>query len=298
MLHAHTRNPNSKIHTQFIGAQYNELTQIHTSKIHSFNNQITTIMKNLLLFSLALLMSASLYSQRNNNADYWNTWRYTAKDGMEQQFMEAAAKKTAMFNKTPETAIVTYRIITGPNTGTFERVESGKSPADYDLDRSAEGKHWNDNVAQFVAKANGQVRWRRLVGESYDADPDDNTPAKYVRRTTFSVKADKIMHFRRMMERVSKVAAKRGWQASRHLFRLENGGNRNEFVLAVTFDTYKRAVSNAPENETTFEEDFNEMFGYGSFEEDAQNFDESLEMWGEFVEMLVLVPEMSTGMME
>ena len=72
-------------------------------------------MKKLLL--LGLLISISINGQRNKNADYWNTWQYTAKDGMVQKFEEAAAKKTAMFNKTPETAIITYRVVTGSNTG-------------------------------------------------------------------------------------------------------------------------------------------------------------------------------------
>jgi len=74
-------------------------------------------MKNLLL--IALLVSASIYGQRNDNAEYWNTWEYTAKDGMQQKFEEAAAKKTALFNKTPETAITTYKIVTGPDSGTY-----------------------------------------------------------------------------------------------------------------------------------------------------------------------------------
>ncbi len=73
----------------------------------------------------------------------------------------------------------------------------------------------------------------------------------------------------------------------------------NEFnldaVLAEGFDTYKRAEE--PENENTFEEDYNELFGWGSLDEDWQNFDGSLEYWGEQVDMLKLVPEMSTGMM-
>jgi hypothetical protein len=80
-------------------------------------------MKNLLLFTLVLVISASLYGQRNDKSDYWNTWEYTPKEGMQQKFMEAAAKKTAMFNTTPETAIITYKVVTGSNSGMFVRVE-------------------------------------------------------------------------------------------------------------------------------------------------------------------------------
>ena len=253
-------------------------------------------MKNLLLFTLALVMSASLYSQRNDRSDYWNTWEYTAKDGMQQKFMEAAAKKTALFNTTPETAIITYKVITGSNSGMFVRVESGKSPASYDLDRSAEGNYWNENVAKYVAKNGGQVRWQRLNNGSYNYDPENSSPAKYVERTFFNVKADKILHFRRFMTRLSKVGEKRAWKGSRVLFRLISGGNRNQFVLASTFDTYKR--TDQLTNENTFEEDYNELFGWGSLDEDSRNFDTSLEYWGEQKETMQLVPEMSTGMMK
>ena len=97
-------------------------------------------MKKLLLFSMILLLSTSIYAQRSNNTNYWNTWEYTVKEGMQDDFEKAAAKKTAMFNKTPETAIITYRIITGPDSGTYLRAEGNKSAADHDLDRTAEGK--------------------------------------------------------------------------------------------------------------------------------------------------------------
>ncbi len=252
-------------------------------------------MKKLLLITMVLLLSTSIYAQRNNNPVHWNTWEYTAKDGMRQDFEKAAAKKTAMFNKTPETAIMTYRIITGPDSGSYLRVEANKTAADYDLDRTAEGNYWNENVAKYVAKDKGQVRYRKLNNGSYDPDPENNTPSKYVSRTTFNVKADKLLHFRRAMTRLAKVAEKRGWEDTRSLFRLVSGGNRNQFIYAVGFDTYKRAES--PEIETTMEEDYNELFGWGSWDEDWQNFDASLEYWGEQRDMLQLIPSMSTGMM-
>jgi hypothetical protein len=249
-------------------------------------------MKKLVFFTMAILMSISIYAQRSDNSDYWNTWEYTPKDGMREDFEKAAAKKTAMFNKTPETAIYTYRIITGPSSGTYVRVESNKTAADYDLDRSAEGKHWDDNVSNLVAKNSGQVRWVRLNNGTYNYNPESNSPAKYVQRTTFNVKADKVNHFRRFMSRIADVMEKRGAQTTRILFRLESGGNRNQFVVATTFDTYKREES--PEQENTFREDYNDMFGWGSIEEDSENFDASLEYWGEQVETMQFVPEMST----
>lgn len=110
-----------------------------------------------------------------------------------------------MFNKTTETAILTYRIITGPNSVTYICLETNKSPDDYDLDRSAEGKYWDANVSSFIANNGGQVRWNKLKDGTIDYDPENKTLTKYVQRTTFNVKTDKIMHFRRLMSRVTKV---------------------------------------------------------------------------------------------
>ena len=253
-------------------------------------------MKKLVLFTTALLLSASIHAQRNDNAEYWNSWEYTPKEGKTADFEAAAAKKTATFNTTDKTAIITYKIITGSSSGTYVRVESGKKPADYDLDRSAEGKYWSENVAKFVARTSGQVRWSLLNNGSLNYKPG-SAPNKYVVRTTFNVKADKVNHFRRFMSRIAQVMEKRGFTESRLLFRLVSGGNINQFIVAVGYDTHKR-TEEVVEQENTFREDYNEMFGFGSIEEDSANFDASLEYWGEQRETLQLVPEMSTGMMK
>ena len=244
---------------------------------------------------MVLLISTFIYAQRSNNAIYWNSWEYTAKDGMREDFEKAAAKKTAMFNNTPETAIMTFRIITGPDAGNYFRVQGNQSAADYDRDRSAEGKYWEENVAKYVANSKGHIRWQRLNNGSYDPDPENTAPNKYVSRTFYNVKPDKVHHFRRAMYRISKVAEKRGWEG-RTLYRLHSGGNRNLFVLAQGFDTYQRAATE--ELETTAREDYDELFGWRSWEEDWQNFDASLEYWGEQRDLMQLVPELSSGMMD
>ena len=253
-------------------------------------------MKKLLFLSMALVFSTTIDAQRNSKSNYWNTWEYTAKEGMEKSFEKAAAKKTELFNKTPQTAIITYKVITGADSGNYLRVEANKKPADYDLDRSEEGKYWDENVSKFVVKNAGQLRYIQLEEGSYDPNPESTTPSKYVYRVFYNVKADKVLHFTRAMERIAKVAKKRKWEAQRTLFRLISGGNRNQFIMAVGFEKYQRA--DETESDTTAKEDYDEMFGRGSWEEDWNNFDASLEYWGEQTDMLQLVPSMSTGMMK
>ena len=250
-------------------------------------------MKKLFLFSMALLISASIFGQRNDNSEYWNTWQYTPKEGMAQKFRDAAAEKTNKFNNTPENAMATYRVITGRNTGSFLRVQTNKKPADYDIDRSSEGEYWAENVSKYVGRSHGHVRWQRLNNGSYNYDPATAKPAKFVYRTMFDVKADRVTHFRRFMSRTAKIMEKRKYDGSRALFRVVSGGNRNMFVTGIPFNTFKQAPQ--PEQEQSFRDDYDDLYGYNSFAEDLQNFTASLEGWGEYRETLEFEPELSAG---
>lgn len=154
-------------------------------------------MKNLMIV-LALIFCANLYSQRDAENDYWNSWRYTPKQGMATEFEAAVAKKMKIYNATPETAMFTYKITTGKNSGTYERVEPMKYPKDYDIDRSGEMQYWQKNVSKFLEKSSGQIRWDRINNATLRWDPENpKTPSKYLERTTYDVKPGKIMHFRR-----------------------------------------------------------------------------------------------------
>jgi len=68
------------------------------------------------------------------------------------------------------------------------------------------------------------------------------------------------------------------------------------FVIVRGWDKYQDQPWS--EHDNTFEEDYNEQFGWGSFREDQQNFDASLESWGEMTETMELVPSLTTGMMK
>jgi len=237
-------------------------------------------MKKQLLIILTFCLSTVVFGQRNSKQEYWNTWRYTPKADMVQKFESAVALKTKTFN--------------GPNTGTYERVEGNKKPTDYDMDRSVEAAYWDKNVSKYIANEEGQKRWTRLNNGSYNFNPETDAPSKYITRTVFDVKADKIMHFRRFMYRITEILKLREIDVSVLLFRLESGGNRNQFVRVVGFSSYERVMKSS---ETTWEEDYNKLFGWGSWSEDIANLDSSIEMYGEKVETLQLVPELSSGMM-
>ena len=255
-------------------------------------------MKKLFLFSLALAISVSMFSQRSSgdNAVYWNVWQYQAKEGKVQDFMEAAAEKTAKFNATPERAMSTYRIATGRNTGTFVRISGPHKAADFDVDRSAEGKYWQENVGKYVGNNLGLQRWVQLNDATMNFSPGEGSPANYFEQTFYDVKQGKVGDFRRFQYRVVENMKKRNVPARRALFRLISGGNTNLFVVVTFFDTYKQEPN--PQNENRWEDDYNDLFGRGSWDQDLENYRASFEDWGVMRETLQLIPQMTTGMMQ
>jgi hypothetical protein len=251
-----------------------------------------------LITGFALLFCVSVFAQRNANNDYWNSYRYTPKKGMVAEFESAVVKKMKKFNNSPGTTMITYRIITGRNSGTYERVESMKYPKDYDVDRSAEYEYWEKNVSQFVEKSDGQIRWDRINNVTLNWDPEEpGKPSRYLERTTFDVKPGGIMHFRRFALRTTKTLEKRGVKGTQLMFRCISGGSDNMFVRVRGWENYQDDWR-GPEQSNTFMEDYDELFGWGSYIEDRENFNNSLESWGERTETMELVPSLTTGMMD
>ena len=92
-------------------------------------------MRKIFLFLLTSLISFSGYSQEVfQNWEYWNTWTYKPKSNMISKFEEAASKKTKKFNTSNDNLIVTYKIVTGQNNGTYLRIQPFQKSKDYDKD--------------------------------------------------------------------------------------------------------------------------------------------------------------------
>jgi hypothetical protein len=252
-------------------------------------------MKNL-LFGFTLLFSLVLFAQTNENNDYWNSWRYTPKQGMTAEFEAAVAKKMKTFNSTPETAIMTYKVVTGRNSGTYERVEGMKYPKHYNMDRSAEGEYWQKNVAKFVENNSGQMRWDRLNNLTLNWDQDNpGKPSKYLEKKTFDVKPDGRMHFRRFMNRTTQIMKKRGYLKTQLVFRCISGGSDNTFIRVRGWNDYEdNSYDESSENSSSFRDDYDQEYGWGSFNEDLTSYQNSIQIFGELTETLELVPSLST----
>ena len=243
-------------------------------------------MNKQLMTALLCAMMSVAYAQRGANAEYWNTFHYKAKDGMEKKFLAAAAKKTQKFNATRDNLIVTYQISTGNQAGVYERIMPWQSSARFDRDASKELEYWATNVAPYASPVGGQQVWQRMKWADVNIQ-EGRAPYKYLSKTTYIVKHTHRGHFSRFISRTGKVMETRWPDQGRVLLRLHSGGQRNMFVSYVGFDTYENPNK---EPEASFEDQYNEMFGWGTFETDLELYEASIEMIvGEQRETLTLV---------
>tara|TARA_Y100000816_G_scaffold277554_1_gene247845 strand:- start:74 stop:820 length:747 start_codon:yes stop_codon:yes gene_type:complete len=245
-------------------------------------------MKKTLLFLFSIILS-NTYGQRNPDAEYWNTFHYKAKPAMEDKFIQAAAKKTKKFNATAENLIVTYKIMTGQNAGIYERIMPFQTSERYDRNVSSELKYWADNVLPYAESVGGQQIWERQKWADVNVD-ESSPPYKHLIKNIYVVKQTHVEYFGRWAERIGKVMKKRRPDSSRIVLSLVSGGRPNTFVSYVGFNKFKHSN---PEFDSSWEEDYNEMFGWETFKADRKAFRESLEMIiGHQRESLDLVEEL------
>jgi hypothetical protein len=245
-------------------------------------------MKKLFFILFVYLISYSGYSQEMfQNYEYWNTWTYKPKSNLITKFEEAAAKKTKKFNASNDNLIVTYKIVTGQNNGTYLRVQPFQKSKDYDKDKSKELKYWNDNVSEYVESSGGQQRWARM---SWGDVNTDGNPKKYLTQHSYIIKPGKLKDFRRWYERIGKIMSERRPEMARVVLGIISGGNWQEFVVFNGFDKYE---SKPKEFDTSWKEEYNKRFGANSWDDDREAFQESIEMlFGHQVQTLELISSM------
>jgi hypothetical protein len=246
-------------------------------------------MKKIIIIGLCLF-TINLFSQNfNQNAEYWNTWIYKPKAEMVNQFEKAAGLKTKKFNTTKENTIVTFKVVTGKNSGQYLRVMPWQSSADYDKDKTKELNYWKENVSKFVDPLGGAQRWVRMKWGDMNI-VEGQSPSKYLVQTDYIVKPSKWDDFRRWLERIGKIYGERIPEHKRIIVSLVSGGNWNQTNSFIGFDKYSRTPQKF---DNTWEKDYNEKFGANSFDTDRRAYNESIEMIvGQQVQTLELVASM------
>ena len=159
-------------------------------------------------FLLLLLTPLFVFSQNNPNWEYWQTNRWEAKAGMAKEFESAVAKKPKKFNNSQDTGILTFQVVTGPDSGKYMRVVGPKTADFFDqgMAGSAEYDYWVKNVMPYVKDQQGNKRTWRIEGLCYNWD-NSEAPKKYIRYTTIRLKQENARDWFHEMRNDAKLKA-------------------------------------------------------------------------------------------
>lgn len=256
------------------------------------SNQKSTIMKRMLTTLAILFLALPISAQMNPNQEYYRTMRWKAKDGKTANFIENAGKKTKMYNNTPENAMVTYRITTGPDQGKFERVLVGKS-LDYLYNHNSQQEldYWSKNVAQYADSPEGAKIWWRIKGWSVNWE-DSGAPSKYMNVHILTLRSDNGGDFRRYMNRYMEIL-KENSTVKRAVFKISSGSHPLEFRIITFFDDPMKARGEWKSEDFNMEDAYNSKYGFNAFRTDSDLYYASIEIYGQMIETHTLVPEMS-----
>lgn len=233
-------------------------------------------------------------AQSNPNWEYWTSNRMKVSKGMAEEFEKAASTKTRKYNTTPETAISTYRVISGPDQGKYERIQGYKDLGWFNKGNSkAERQYWSKNVSKYVESNDGRIIWWRIKNLCHNWSPE-NKPSKYFHRLIRIVKPGRLGDFWRFANRVTEVYKKHNYTGIQGVFKVTSGGNENMMIFVDAFDDFT-AQGEFPDTDKSLKALYNEMYN-GSYDRDLEIYNDALEMWGRQNELLTLVPEATTGM--
>lgn len=231
-------------------------------------------MKKIIILVLALITVNVSFSQRNPDNIYLSSFIYTPKDGMRDKFESEAGKKTQMFNNKEGNYIITYRILNGPDEGSYMRLLIFQNASNYNnLLQDGEGDYWEENVAPYVKSASGMQTWQLLTGLSVG---EDGPPPKFIERSIRVSKPGMRGHIYKNLYRTGKTLEKLyDGDYLRRSFRLVSGGNPNTIATFVGFDSYPYWG-----NGESFDDTYNDLFGWRQVTDDRDNANSATIDWG------------------
>ncbi len=231
-------------------------------------------MKSKIILLVALFVTTMGYSQRNPNQSYLTSFVYEAKQGMTQKFESAAAKKTKMFNSEEGNTIWTYRVTSGPSQGQYVRFLINQSSEDYGQDSSEELAYWEKNVSPYANVVSGAQHWSLIEGLNVG---EDSPAAKYLERSTVVVKPGQQSHVRKYLYRQGVIMDKAyEGSALRRVFSLTSGGNTQTMAVFRAFNEFPHWSDSSNQS---WEEMYNDEFGWNQLEIDSEAFDNAILEW-------------------
>ncbi len=232
-------------------------------------------MKNKFLLLVMILVTSLSFSQRNPNQTYITSFVYEEKQGMTEKFENAAAKKTQMYNSEEGNVIWTYRVLTGPGQGQYVRFLINQSSEDYGQDKSKELNYWQNNVSKYANAVSGAQHWSLRQGLSVG---EDSPAAKYLERSIVVMRPGQEQHVYRFLYRQGVIMDKAyDGNALRRVFTLVSGGNTQTVAVFRAFNEFPHWSDTSNQS---WEEMYNEEFGWNQLQIDSEAFDNSIREWG------------------
>ena len=216
----------------------------------------------------------------------------TVKDGMRDEFIEAAAKKTRRFNsKEGSRRFFTWEITDGPRQGQFVRGQSGTTWSDFDAPPpQKQVDYWMKNVNTYVKKTGNMQTWAYLPDLSYNGRGDNAPPANFARQWFSHVKPGMNAKYMELRRKIKEVHETKKTDAYFNVFRLVSGGDRSTRLSSTGF--YEWADLEGTGCVTMYEE----VHGKGSWNDFMQVIGETMlaNPWSRRAEFWRYVKEASS----
>ena len=199
--------------------------------------------------------------------DQWKSW---SQERYVWWVWKICSTKEKKYNKTPETAISTYKIMDGTDQGNYERIQGYNDISWFknNIVSNAGTQYWMKNVSQYVENYEGRkVLWRiKNLCHNWDKE---SASKMHIHKLIRTIKPGGNSNFWRFANRIVQVYKKHNYTWVLGVFKVTSGGNENEIIFVNVF------------NDFTDQEKFsdNEMYN-GSYDKDLEIYNEAMEMWG------------------
>ena len=225
------------------------------------------MMKRTLGIFVPLMAGAILFGQSDPLISWSRIMK--PKSGKQGQFVKAVAAKTKKFNSQKGDEVIrTYRIMDGPDEGSFVRMGLSGPWAQFDntSERQQAGTdYWFKHVSPHVELNEGRQFWRTSAEMGYNGTGKSSPPA-YVMIWYYNLKPNtSFLDLAKQAVETSKAMnedSRYGW------YRLESGGDRSTWVFASAFDSF----SELDEGNSSFWAAFEKRHGEGSVDKWFEEF--------------------------
>ena len=155
----------------------------------------------------------------------------TVKEGMRDEFIDAAAKKTRRFNsKEGSPRFFTWEITDGPRQGQFVRGQSGTTWSDFDSPPDQKGRdYWMKNVNPYIKEQGNMQTWRYFPDISYDGR-GDNVPPNFARQRFYNINPGMDSRMIEIARKIKQVSETNKADVSYAWYHLESGGDRSTWL--------------------------------------------------------------------